>query len=41
LWFNNPPLDGINPENFSVVWRGWVKAPTDGEYTFYLKVVFE
>ncbi len=37
IWYNNPPTNGINAENFSIIWRGWVRAPGDGKYIFHLR----
>lgn len=31
-WAGNPPKEGVNHENFSVRWEGYVKAPVDGKY---------
>jgi len=27
-------MDGINHENFSIRWEGFVMAPVDGDYKF-------
>ncbi len=37
IWYNNPPTNGINSENFSIIWKGWVRAPGDGKYLFHLR----
>jgi len=30
------PIGGVNVDNFSVRWEGYVKAPATGEYTFQI-----
>ncbi|MCH8966097.1 MAG: S8 family serine peptidase [Planctomycetes bacterium] len=36
-WGTGPPIAGIGPDRFSIRWIGWVNAPVDGTYTFYVK----
>lgn len=31
------PTDGINFENFSIKWVGWLRIPKSGKYTFIAK----
>jgi hypothetical protein len=31
------PLEGINPNNFSILWEGWIKAPTTEPFTFKIE----
>jgi hypothetical protein len=31
------PTDGINFENFSIQWVGWLRIPKTGKYTFIAK----
>jgi len=33
-WIEKLPLDNIDPLGFSVVWEGFIAAPTSGKYTF-------
>jgi len=35
-WNNEQPHEEINPNNFSVIWTGFIKAPVSDEYTFEL-----
>jgi len=34
---NESPIDGINMNNFSIKWIGFIKIPMTGKYTFYSK----
>lgn len=36
-WHNLSPVPGINRDNFSVRWEGYVTAPITGEYEFLVK----
>ncbi len=36
-WHNLSPVPGVNRDNFSVRWEGYVKIPTSGEYEFMLR----
>jgi len=31
------PTPGINGENFSIEWKGWLRVPKDSNYVFYVK----
>jgi hypothetical protein len=33
-WGNGAPLASLRPDRFTVRWRGWLKVPTTGTYTF-------
>lgn len=37
-WGYDAPMKGINPEHFSIKWRGVLVAPTSGSYEFSVKV---
>jgi len=34
---NDNPTDGINVENFSVHWNGFLRAPRKENYVFYIR----
>lgn len=36
-WHNLSPAPGINPDNFSVCWSGYLTAPVTGLYEFYFR----
>lgn len=33
-WGNGTPIDGFKPDNFSIQWKGLLKVPSNGSYTF-------
>jgi hypothetical protein len=33
-WGSNPPITSMAADRFTVSWRGWLKIPTSGTYTF-------
>lgn len=35
-WGENSPGSPVSPNNFSVKWTGWLKAPVSGNYTFFV-----
>ncbi len=35
-WFNRAPLPGMNPENYSIRWHGYITAPQTGKYLISL-----
>jgi len=35
-WHNLSPVPGVNSDNFSVRWKGFITAPVSGEYEFRL-----
>ena len=37
-WGQNAAVQGGPKENFSIVWEGFIRAPSTGEYVFYCKV---
>ncbi len=38
FYWNQAPARGINPESFSVRWRGQIRPPRSGKYAFVAKV---
>jgi hypothetical protein len=36
-WTDTVPLNGINPNNFSIKWEGWITPPVNGNYVFYVE----
>lgn len=36
-WNGQPPAPGMEPNDFSARWDGWVEAPTGGTFTFYTR----
>lgn len=34
MWSNEEPTRGINAANFSIVWKGFIKAPISDQYKF-------
>jgi len=37
-WGSEPPVNGVNPQQFSVRWSGFLKTPVECDYTFRLKL---
>lgn len=37
-WGYNAPMNGMNPEHFSIKWRGVLVAPASGDFVFSVKV---
>ena len=37
FWTGTSPMKGINPNNFSVKWEGFIKAPYTGEFIFSIE----
>lgn len=35
-WGTGSPMAGVNPDNFSVRWTGFITAPVTGTYTFFV-----
>jgi len=33
---NDSPVEGINFENFAIVWKGWLRVPKNQSYKFYV-----
>ncbi len=33
IWINDAPVQELLPDNYSVRWTGWLKAPVPGDYT--------
>jgi hypothetical protein len=36
-WGNDPPHPGVPADHYSVRWKGAIRVPRDGQYTFYLR----
>ena len=36
-WDLESPTKGINFENFSIKWLGWLRVPVKGTYTFFMQ----
>lgn len=36
-WYPNSPASGVNHDNFSVRWTGYLYPPVTGNYTFYFR----
>ena len=36
-WHGDEPIPGVNPDNFSVRWKAFLKAPITSEFTFRTK----
>jgi uncharacterized membrane protein YgcG len=34
-WERNKPIDGVDPETFSVSWKGFLRTDVEGEYDIY------
>lgn len=34
-WENNSPIEGLDPDNFTIRWTGQIQPPFSGHYTFY------
>lgn len=37
MWSSEEPIKGVNAANFSVIWKGYIKAPIEGDYTFQIE----
>lgn len=35
FWANESPQKNYNPNNFSIEWKGFIRAPKTGDYTFF------
>jgi len=34
FWSGEAPIKDVNPNNFAVMWKGFLRPPKTGEYTF-------